>query len=101
MDDDSDYPFYGSNGHSYTLYGTVLKFDESDCDLIELVQDEHGWRPWKATKDSVCPVSPDVWVRYRMSDGEELQLHAGKLRWNFMDSDADIVAYKILEEVQQ
>ena len=103
MDDDgSARPFEGCNGFYYTPCGEIFTGGfEDDGDLIELIQDEHGWRPWKATKDSVCPVSPDVWVRYRMSDGEELQFRAGKLRWNFMDSDADIVAYKILEEVQQ
>ncbi|MGL4261431.1 MAG: hypothetical protein ACRCTX_07405 [Afipia sp.] len=101
MDDDSDYPFYGSNGHSYTLSGTVFKFDDSDCDLIELIQDEHGWRPWKATTDSVCPVDSDVRVRYRMKDNVEAEDIAGGLRWNCIGSDGDIVGYKIIEEAQQ
>ena len=96
MDDDSDYPFYGSNGHSYTLYGTVLKFDESDCDLIELIQDEHGWCPWKATKDSVCPVPDGAKTRIRWSDGEEeCWLAPQNLDWS------EVVAYKVVEEAQQ
>ena len=101
MDDDSDYPFYGSNGHSYTLSGAILKFDDSDCDLIELIQDEHGWRLWKATKDSVCPVDPNSRVVYRMAAYGEDEAVAGSLSWNFKDSGADIVAYQIIEEAQQ
>lgn len=98
---DTDYPFDGSNGHSYTLSGTVFMFGDDDRDLIELIQDEHGWRPWKATKDSVCPVEPDSRVLYRMRDFGQDESVAGFLRWRSGGLGADIVAYKIIEEAQQ
>ena len=99
--EESIYPFRGSNGHTYTPNGAVYEERSSQCDLIELIQDEHGWRPWKATKDSVCPVGLDVLVLYRMVGYGEDEALAGNLRWNFEDSGADIVSYKIVEEAQQ
>ena len=61
--DDSARPFEGCNGFYYTPYGEIFTEGvEDDGDLIELIQDEHGWRPWKATKDSVCPVGLGVRV---------------------------------------
>ena len=99
--EESIYPFWGSNGHTYTPNGAVYEESSSQCDLIELIQDEHGWRPWKATKDSVCPVDPNLRVVYRMVAYGEDEAVAGKLRWNFEGSGADIVAYQIIEEAQQ
>ena len=100
--DDSARPFEGCNGFYYTPYGGMLPDRVGDDgDLIELIQDEHGWRPWKATKDSVCPVGLDVRVLYRMVDYGEDEAVAGSLRWNFKDSGADIAAYQIIEEAQQ
>ena len=102
MDDDSARPFEGCNGFCYTPCGEIFTGGfEDDDDLIELIQDEHGWRPWKATKDSVCPVGLDVRVFYRMVAYGEDEAVAGNLRWNFEGSDTDIVAYKIVEEAQQ
>ena len=100
-DNNSDYPFVGSNSQTYTPNGTVWKNSEDNQDLIELIQDEHGWRPWKATKDSVCPVGLGVLVRYRMEAYGEDEAFAGNLDWNFQGSGIDIVAYKIVEETQQ
>lgn len=102
MDDDFDYPFYGSNGHSYTLSGTVFKFGYNDCDLIELIQDEHGWRPWKATKDSVCPVNGYCKVVHRMRNGaiQKKPVEARNLYWDDVGAGS-IVTYKIIEEAQQ
>ena len=100
--DDSARPFEGCNGFYYTPYGGMLPDRVGDDgDLIELIQDEHGWRPWKATKDSVCPVDPNSRVVYRMVAYGEDEAVAGSLRWNFKDSGADIAAYKIIEEAQQ
>ena len=41
MDDDSDYPFYGSNGHSYTLSGAIFKFDDSDKYAVAMLDLDH------------------------------------------------------------
>jgi len=101
MDDHPDYPFYGSNSYFYTLSGTVSLFGYDGPDLIELIQDEHGWRPWKATKDSVCPVGLDVRVLYRMVAYGEDEAVAGNLRWKSVGLGSDIAAYKIIEEAQQ
>jgi hypothetical protein len=63
------YPFSGDNNYFYTADGCYVFGGISPRDLVELVQDEHGWRPWNATKDSVCPVGLDVRVLYRMGEG--------------------------------
>ena len=100
--DGSARPFEGCNGFYYTPCGEIFTGGfEDDGDLIELIQDEHGWRPWRATKDSVCPVGLDVRVRYRMEAYGEDEAFAGNLGWNFQGSGIDIVAYKIVEEAQQ
>lgn len=96
-----EYPFLGSNGETYSLGGRFSDECLAGFDLIELIQDEHGWRPWKATKDSVCPVDPNYRVVYRMVAYGEDEAVAGNLRWNFKDSGADIVAYQVIEEAQQ
>ena len=101
---DPAYPFGGSNSQTYTPNGTVWKNDEDNHDLIELIQDEHGWRPWKATKDSVCPVPDGTKVRVRWSDGGEFSWpEAEYARWktSFEFPAVNIVAYKIVEEAQQ
>ena len=98
---DPAYPFVGSNSQTYTPNGTVWKNGEDNQDLIELIQDEHGWRPWNATKDSVCPVDPNSRVVYRMMAYGEDESVAGFLRWKYGGLGDDIVAYKIIEEAQQ
>ena len=100
--DGSARPFEGCNGFYYTPCGEIFTGGfEDDGDLIELIQDEHGWRPWKATKDSVCPVDPNSRVVYRMMAYGEDESVAGFLRWKYGGLGADIVAYKIIEEAQQ
>ena len=96
-----EYPFLGSNGETYSPGGRFSDECLAGFDLIELIQDEHGWRPWEATTDSVCPVGLDVRVRYRMEAYGEDEAFAGNLGWNFQGSGIDIVAYKIVEEAQQ
>ena len=102
--EESIYPFWGSNGHTYTPNGAVYEESSSQCDLIELIQDEHGWRPWKAKIDSVCPVPDGTKVRVRWSDGGEFSWpEAEWARWktSFEFPAVNIVAYQIIEEAQQ
>ena len=96
-----EYPFIGSNKITYSAEGRFSNSRLDKFDLIELIQDEHGWRPWKATKDSVCPVDPNSRVVYRMEAYGEDEAFAGNLGWNFQGPGIDIVAYKIVEEAQQ
>ena len=97
---DSEYPFkdaYGAN--TYLLSGKCFADDEySDCDLIELIQDENGWIPWKATKDSVCPVPKDTTVRVRLCNKTQGVRCAGTVFWD--DTPATpyrIEAYKVFQ----
>ena len=105
--DDSARPFEGCNGFYYTPCGEMFTGGfEDDGDLIELIQDEHGWRPWKATKDSVCPVGLGVRVRIKTAVGAEFTNVAQEIRWNAARNlggaiFGDVVAYKIIEEAQQ
>lgn len=69
-------------------------------DLIELVQDENGWRPWKATADSVCPVDGGTLIAYRLFNGVEASAFADEKIWNTA-CIAQIVAYKIVQEATQ
>ena len=73
---------------------------ESQYDLIELVQDENGWRPWKATADSVCPVDGGTLIVYRLFNGVEDSAFAGEKIWNTACS-SQIVAYKIVQKAPQ
>ena len=95
--DDPHYLFDGSNEQTYTEWGAVFMVaGDHPGDLIELIQDEHGWRPWNATKDSVCPVPDGAKTRIRWSDGEEeCWLAPQNLDWS------EVVAYKVVEEAQQ
>ena len=59
--------------------------------------DEDGWIPWKATKDSVCPVSEDTPVRVRLCNKTEDVRYAGNAYWD--DTPATsfrIEAYKVI-----
>ena len=99
--------FIGSNNEPYTNKGSVwMSYVEASADLIELIQDEHGWRPWKATKDSVCPVGLGVRVRIKTVVGAEFTNVAQEIRWNAARNlggaiFGDVVAYQIIEEAQQ
>ena len=105
--DGSARPFEGCNGFYYTPCGEIFTGGfEDDGDLIELIQDEHGWRPWKATKDSVCPVGLGVRVRIKTVVGAEFTNVAQEIRWsaarNLGESNfGNVVAYQIIEEAQQ
>ena len=95
---DLTYPFVGSNGQTYTPNGTVWNNDEDNQDLIELIQDENGWRPWEATKDSVCPVPEDTTVCVRQCNKTEDVRCAGDAYWD--DTPATpyrIEAYKVFQ----
>ena len=101
-DNDANFPFDGSNNESYTPSGTVwMDAGAHSCDLIELVQDENGWRPWKATADSPCPVDGETLVHLRFSNGNTTRLKhhspAGDFAWRDIGPES-IVAYKIVEE---
>ena len=105
--DGSARPFEGCNGFYYTPCGEIFTGGfEDDGDLIELIQDEHGWRPWKATKDSVCPVGLGVRVRIKTVVGAEFTNVAQEIRWNAARNLGEsifgnVVAYQIIEEAQQ
>ena len=100
-----EYPFLGSNELTYSAGGRFNPHLD-EFDLIELIQDEHGWRPWKATKDSVCPVGSDVCVHVQLAYGGWFTSVAKNTRWHAArdigeSSSRDVVAYKIIEEAQQ
>ena len=82
--DDYDYwPFNGSNGESFTPNGYARSEDEGrPNDLVELIQDEHGWIPWEATMDSVCPVSGNTPVCIRLCNKTEDVRYAGDACWD-------------------
>ena len=91
------WPFNGSNGESFTPNGFAMSEDEEPTDLVELIQDEHGWIPWKATKDSVCPVPEDTTVRIRLRNKTKYVRYAGNAYWD--DTPATsfrIEAYKVI-----
>ena len=97
---DCDYwPFNGSNGESFTPNGYVRSEDEGrPNDLVELIQDEDGWIPWKATKDSVCPVSENTRVCIRLCNKTVDVRRAGDAYWD--DTPATpyrIEAYKVFQ----
>ena len=82
-DDHHTYPFEGSNNSSYMRNGASYRNDTPlDVDLVELIQDEDGWIPWKATKDSVCPVPEDTTVLIRLRNKTEDVRYAGRAYWD-------------------
>lgn len=96
----SYYPFKAAGGDLTYLSDGRGGFDDeySDCDLIELIQDENGWIPWKATKDSVCPVSENTPVRVRLCDKTESVRYAGHAYWDDTPSHLyRIEAYKVVQ----
>lgn len=103
-DDHDKYPFYGSNDETYTPDGTEYENFTTAKDLIELVQDENGWRPWKATANSQCPVAGETLVHLRFSNGNATSLKhlspAGDFAWRDVGPES-IVAYKIVEEASK
>ena len=99
-DDCGYWPFNGSNGESFTPNGFAGSEDkECPTDLIELIQDEHGWYQWKATKDSVCPVECARFVKVRWSDGSEDTWQNFKgIYWDTSSLNGiSIVAYKVVQ----
>lgn len=103
-DDHDKYPFYGSNDETYTPDGTEYDNLATAEDLIELVQDENGWRPWKATADSQCPVADGTQVLVRLACGTASKEHDPRRADEFIWSElptSSIVAYKIVEEASK
>ena len=98
-DDHHTYPFEGSNNSSYMRNGASYRNDTPlDVDLVELIQDEDGWRPWKATKDSVCPVPEDTTVCVRQCNKMEDVRYAGDAYWDDTPgSPYRIEAYKVFQ----
>lgn len=98
------FPFIGDNDNSYMTHGAVWGKKQTDEDLIELVQDENGWRPWVATAYSQCPVAPRTLVRVRGKGGTEAERRADTLWWHTFGDDPlfdPIVAYKIIKEAPE
>ena len=98
-DDHHTYPFEGSNNSSYMRNGTSYRNDTPlDVDLVELIQDENGWIPWKATKDSVCPVPEDTTVLIRLRNKTEDVRYAGRAYWDETPGPwFRVEAYKVVE----
>ena len=97
---DYDYwPFNGSNGESFTPNGYATSEDEGrPTDLVELIQDEDGWIPWKATKDSVCPVPEDTTVLIRLRNKTEDVRYAGRAYWDETPGPwFRVEAYKVVQ----
>ena len=79
----SDYPFKAAGrGLTYLSDGRWSYGGKDENDLIELIQDEHGWYQWKATKDSVCPVPEDTTVLIRLRNKTEDVRYAGRAYWD-------------------
>ena len=98
--DDYDYwPFNGSNGESFTPNGYARSEDEGrPNDLVELIQYEDGWYRWKATKDSVCPVSGNTPVCIRLCNKTEDVRRAGNAYWDETPGPLfRVEAYKVVE----
>lgn len=105
-----NFPFYGSNAEPYTTDGTIWLIDGDDHrDLIELVQDENGWRTWKATADGWipyagggCPVDGGVTVEVRLRSGQEHVAEDAEAAdywdWDIDNVGGDIVAYRVVEQ---
>ena len=92
------WPFNGSNGESFTPNGFAMSEDEEPTDLVELIQDEHGWIPWKATKDSVCPVPGETTVCIRLCNKMEDVRRAGDAYWDDTPGRSwRIEAYKVFQ----
>ena len=98
-DDHHTYPFEGSNNSSYMRNGASYRNDTPlDVDLVELIQDEDGWIPWKATKDSVCPVSENTLVCIRLCNKIGDVRRAGDAYWDDTPgSPYRIEAYKVFQ----
>lgn len=97
-DDHHTYPFKGSNNSSYMRNGASYRNDTPlDVDLVELIQDEHGWYQWKATKDSVCPVSENTLVCIRLCNKIGDVRRAGDAYWDDTPNRPwRIEAYKVM-----
>ena len=95
---EGDWPFRGDNEETYSRDGVVWTGANSSRDLIELIQDEHGWIPWKATKDSVCPVPGNTPVRVRLCNKTGDVRYAGNAYWDDTPgSPYRIEAYKVFQ----
>ena len=97
-DDHHTYPFEGSNNSSYMRNGASYRNDTPlDADLVELIQDEDGWYQWKATKDSVCPVSENTLVCIRLCNKIGDVRCAGDAYWDDTPNRSwRIEAYKVM-----
>ena len=96
---EGDWPFRGDNEETYNRDGVVWTGANSSRDLIELIRDENGWIPWKATKDSVCPVECARFIKVRWSDGSEDTWQNFKgIYWDTSSLNGiSIVAYKVVQ----
>ena len=95
---EGDWPFRGDNEETYNRDGVVWTGANSSRDLIELIRDENRWIPWKATKDSVCPVSENTLVYIRLCNKTEDVRYAGNAYWDDTPgSPYRIEAYKVFQ----
>jgi len=59
-------------------------------------QSTDGWIPWSGGE---CPIAKSEKVTVRLRSGRETQRgqYAWTLRWNRLELDGDIVAYRVIE----
>ena len=106
---------YGLVEHSDVLRDArkILFYAKAEVDRLEKLQaesqvsdaeepaaegDEDGWIPWKATKDSVCPVPEDKKVCVRQCNKMEDVRYAGDAYWdNTPATPYRIEAYKVFQ----
>ena len=101
---------YGLVEHSDMLRDArkILFYAKAEVERLEKLQAEsqlntaekpNVWIPWKATKDSVCPVECARFVKVRWSDGSEDTWQNFKgIYWDTSSLNGiSIVAYKVFQ----
>lgn len=71
--------------------GYVIDYEENEPLLNE--PEENGWISWDGDKRPVSPYTL-VDIKYR-SGAEEHHIQACSHRWNHIDSEYDIIAYRV------
>lgn len=95
------YPYFLSNGMSVTDLGRDWRDGIGENDLVKFIVDSADHSPWNGGE---CPVAVDKWVVYVQRDGGVSAGWARDLCWDHhmltaLQSNSDIVAYQVVEEV--
>ncbi len=59
------------------------------------VEIPEGFTPWAGGE---CPVDKGARVQVLLRDGDQSVFYGSALRWSCVDSDGDIIAYRVIEE---